>query len=163
MWRQSDNILATMRQKTEHAGTSDHMTGGHVTQNVYLWLPWRQYDPCPFIRLRGWQLKGHTKDADLGLFSNFYIMKNDIFSPSIRWFWLVVNFNRPSPEVDYFYSESGLEATFLITLQNRKPQLRRFAKEHFSARLRIFSTQLGFKISVIFCYDPSVRHSDMKF
>ena len=34
-------------------------------------------------------------------------------------------FNGPSPKVDYFYIENGLEVIFLTTLQNRKPQMPR--------------------------------------
>ena len=29
-------------------------------------------------------------------------------------------FNKPDSEVDYFYSENGIEITFLTALQNRK-------------------------------------------
>ena len=55
-------------------------------------------------------------------------MKNHIFSCSFNWLWLDVGwFGRIGPEIDYFYSEIGLEVTFWTTLQNRKPQMTSFA------------------------------------
>ena len=43
------------------------------------------------------------------------------FSFLIRWIELE-DFNRPGPELCFFFSEIGLEVTFRTTRQNRKPQ-----------------------------------------
>ena len=57
----------------------------------------------------------------------FIYLKLLFFACSIRCVWLGVGyFNRPGPEIGYFYSQIDLEVTFGTTPQNRKPQMSSF-------------------------------------
>ena len=57
-----------------------------------------------------------------GYFQIFIEWKMTFIAFPIKWTWLGVGYlNRPSPEVDYFYTEYGLEVTFWTTI-NAEPQ-----------------------------------------
>ena len=65
-----------------------------------------------------------TSSQELGTCCYFLILYNVewYFCISVKWIWQW-GFNKPSQEVEYFYSKNSQEGTFWTRLQKNKPQV----------------------------------------